>query len=239
MSFNATTHFSPETLDLYLKALAKEFRKQNGTTTPAELILVGGAAILTNYGFRNMTTDIDAIILASSAMKEAINYVGDKYHLPNGWLNADFTRTPSYSPKLIEFSTYYRTFSNILIVRTISAEYLIAMKLRSGRKYKNDLSDIVGILAEHKQRGAPISLNAIHTAIINLYGSLDTISPDSHKFIEDIINQGDFQKIYALISQEEKLSKDILIHFQETYPHAVTTSNADNILKTLRERKSN
>ena len=112
------------------------------------------------------------------------------------------------------------------------------MKLRSGLKYKNDLSDIVGILAEHKQRGAPISLNAVHTAILNLYGSLDTISPDSRKFIEDIINQGDFKKIYTLISQEEKLSKDILIHFQETYPHAVTTSNAEAILKAIKDRKN-
>ena len=71
--------FTKENLDIYLKELAKEFRKLNGKTIPAEIILVGGAAILTNYGFRNMTTDIDAVISASSAMKEAINHVGDKY----------------------------------------------------------------------------------------------------------------------------------------------------------------
>ena len=40
---------------------------------PAEIILVGGAAILVNYGFRAMTTDIDAIIHAASSMKNAIN----------------------------------------------------------------------------------------------------------------------------------------------------------------------
>lgn len=77
--------FTKENLDIYLKELAKEFRKLNGKTMPAEIILVGEAAILTNYGFRNMTTDIDAVISASSAMKEAINHVGDKYQLPNGW----------------------------------------------------------------------------------------------------------------------------------------------------------
>ena len=31
--------------------------------------------------------DIDALILAASGMKEAINIVGDKFDLPNGWLN--------------------------------------------------------------------------------------------------------------------------------------------------------
>ena len=40
-------------------------------------------------------------------------------------------KTDSYSPKLIEFSCYYRTFANVVTVRTIEAEYLIAMKLRA------------------------------------------------------------------------------------------------------------
>lgn len=53
-------------MHFYLKELAKEFRKHNGKKTPAEIILVGGAAVLANYGFREMTTDIDALIVASS-----------------------------------------------------------------------------------------------------------------------------------------------------------------------------
>lgn len=148
--------FTKENLDFYLKELAKEFRRLNGKHIPAEIILVGGASIVVNYGFRNMTTDIDAKIQASSAMKDAINFVGDKYHLPNGWLNTDFTKTASYSPEIVYASKPYKTIYN-LNIRTISREYLIAMKLRSGRKYKNDLSDIIGILAEHEKRGNPIS----------------------------------------------------------------------------------
>ena len=133
-----------------MKELAKEFRRLNGRAMPAELILVGSAAVLSNYGFREMTADVDAVIHAASSMKDAINHVGDRFHLPNGWLNSDFMRTVSYSPKLNEFSVYYKTFYRILTVRTVSAEYLIAMKLCSGRKYKNDFSDVIGILAEHK-----------------------------------------------------------------------------------------
>ena len=78
--------FTKENLDYYLKELAKEFRKRNGKNTPAEIVLVGGAAILANYGFHEMTYDIDAVITASSAMKEAVNAVGDRLSLPNGWL---------------------------------------------------------------------------------------------------------------------------------------------------------
>lgn len=73
MSFDNEAIFTKENLDGYLKELAKAFRKRNGTSMPAEIILVGGAAILVNYGFRAMTTDIDAIIHAASSMKVAIN----------------------------------------------------------------------------------------------------------------------------------------------------------------------
>ncbi len=46
-----TSVFSKENLDAYLKELAKAFRKLNGKTASAEIILVGGAAILVNYIF--------------------------------------------------------------------------------------------------------------------------------------------------------------------------------------------
>ena len=88
-------------------ARAKEFRKRNSAKMPAEIVLIGGAAVLANYGFREMTYDIDAIITASSVMKEAINTVGDRLELPNGWLNTDFTKTSAFSPKLIQYSKHY------------------------------------------------------------------------------------------------------------------------------------
>lgn len=71
--------FTKENLDLYLKELAKEFKRLNGKRMPAEIILIGGAAILANYSFRESTSDMDAIIYASSAMKEAIHKVAEKY----------------------------------------------------------------------------------------------------------------------------------------------------------------
>ena len=62
MSFENSNVFNKENLDTYLKALGKEYSKLGGRKMPAELILIGGAAILENYGFRDMTTDVDAII---------------------------------------------------------------------------------------------------------------------------------------------------------------------------------
>lgn len=227
--------FTKENLDLYLKEVAKEFRKRNGKHMPAEMILVGGAAVLANYGFRDMTTDIDAVIHASSAMKDAINKVGDKFHLPNGWLNSDFMRTESYSSKIFEVSIYYKTFSNILSVRLVSAEYLIAMKLRSGRKYKNDLSDIIGILAEHEKMGYPITLEAVKDAVIMLYNGWENIPVDSRLFIEDAFEKGNFGEVYKKVRESEQKSKQLLIDFQENYPDAVVSANINEILNQLKK----
>ena len=95
--------FTKENLDQYLKELAKEFRKRNGKSMPADIILIGGASVVINYGFREMTCDMDAIINAASFMKDAINTVGDRYNLPNGWMNDDFMRTESYTPRITAF----------------------------------------------------------------------------------------------------------------------------------------
>lgn len=53
-----------------------------------------------------------------------------------------------------------------LIVRTIKDEYLIAMKAVAARKYKNDYSDIYGIIKENSN----LSLEKILNAIKQLYG---------------------------------------------------------------------
>ena len=67
--------FTNENIDNYLKALAKEYRKLSGKKMPAEIIIVGDASTLVNYGFRENTYDIDAIMQSSSAMKDAISNI--------------------------------------------------------------------------------------------------------------------------------------------------------------------
>ena len=229
------TPFTKENLDTYLKELGKEFRKLNGKKIPAEIVLIGGAAILANYGFREATYDIDAIILASSVMKEAINRVGDKLGLPGGWLNTDFKKTTSFSDKLLEISVYYKTFSNVLSVRTVSAEYLLGMKLMSGRQYKNDLSDIVGILWEHQKNGNPISREVINKAVITLYGDTAELPAISQKILNDAFADGDYERAYREIRESEKQAKDILIDFDKTNPGELKGENINAILEQARQ----
>lgn len=229
--------FTKENLDACLSRLAKEFRKLNGTKVSAEIVLIGGAAVLANYGFRDMTYDIDAIIQASSSMKDAINRVGDEMGLPNGWLNSDFTKTKSYSPKLLQYSEYYKLFGYVLEVRTVSGEYLVAMKLMSGRKYKNDISDVIGILKEQKEIGKPLTLEKIQTAACDLYDSWDNLPRESKDLITDIMRYEQYEALYEQYRNNERIAKESLIDFEKKYPGVTNTDNVNDIIRNLKERK--
>lgn len=57
-----TNTFTKDNINQYFVELSKEYKRLGGRNNPIELILIGGAAIIENYHFREMTTDIDAII---------------------------------------------------------------------------------------------------------------------------------------------------------------------------------
>ena len=229
--------FTRENLDTYLRELAKEFRKQNGKGMEAEIILIGGASVVINYGFREMTYDMDAVIKASSSMKDAINTVGNRYELPTGWLNADFMKTTSYTPRISQYSKYYKTYSNIVKFRTVTGKHLLAMKLMSGRQYKYDLSDAIGILWEQERKGEPLSLDLIKQACIDLYDSYDAIPEYSRKFIEQAIQDHDYERLYEKVRDMEKENKDILLEFREEYPGVTNEDNVDDIIKAVRKKQ--
>jgi hypothetical protein len=236
MPHDQYTAFTKENLDQYLKELGKVFRQLNGTSTPAEIILIGGASIIENYQFRDATADVDALIHASSAMKEAVTSVGRKFGLPDRWLNSDFTRTGSYSPKLNEIAVYYRTFSNILTVRTVTAEYLAAMKLRSDRTYKHDSSDILGILYEQEKTRKPLSKDKIQKAFIFLYGDLDQMPQTSKDFLDSIFLTADYEARYHEQEEIEKHSKELLENFEHSYPNALNEKTVNEILASLKKK---
>ena len=231
--------FTKENLDRYLKELAKDYRKRSGKEMPAEIILIGGASVVINYGFREMTYDMDAVIDASSSMKEAINCVGDKFGLPNGWLNDDFKKTTSYTPKIVQFATHYRTYSNIVTFMTVTGEYLVAMKMKSGRKYKYDRSDIIGVLWEQEKSGDPLTIDRIIKAVGDLYGSYDVLPEEIRQFVEQAVRNGNYEEMYMRVRQAEAENKENLLEYQAEKPDAITGDNVNDIIDALRKRKEN
>ncbi|MGL4484601.1 MAG: DUF6036 family nucleotidyltransferase [Anaerovoracaceae bacterium] len=224
-----------DTLHQLLIDVSKEFRKLNGKKTPAEIVLVGGAAILTGYGFRQATTDIDAIIRASSAMKQAINNVSDKQNLPNGWLNTDFVKSSSYTPKLLLYSRPYHTFSNILQVRIVAGEYLVAMKLKAGRDYKYDMSDVIGIMAEHRKKKMPLEYEDVDKAVYDLYGGWEQIPEESKTLFHLILSSINLRELYDEYRKLEISNKAIMVEEWKEQEEE-KTANKEELIKLAKEK---
>ena len=152
-----------------IRRFAREYRKTLGKT-PAEIIIVGGGSIMLNYTFRDATQDFDVILRAASGIKDVIARFADENHLPNDWMNTDFIKTSSYSDVLMEVSRHYCWLNNqTLEIRTVSGIYLIAMKMRAHREYRNDISDAIGILIEETKAGNSFSYADIEAAYHKLY----------------------------------------------------------------------
>ena len=113
---------------------------------------------------------------------------------------------------------------------------MIAMKLVSGRKYKNDLSDITGILMSHEKKKDPITMDRIGHAVEKLYGSWEIVSEDMKEFITKLINNKSYLEAYSYIRNEESDNKDILMEIQQENPKAVNEKNINEILSVAREK---
>jgi len=224
-----------ESLNMYLNDLAKAYKKLNRKGLPVEIILIGGTAILAGYNFRNASTDADALIGADSAIKDAITSVAEKHGLKSNWLNDDFKRIDSYSDKLRGVSKFYKTFAQILNVRLVSDEYLVAMKLKSGREYKFDLSDVVGILEEHLVNGKPISREMVNNALIELYGDCERIPESSKELFELVFSGKSLKGLYKSLRAKEIENNKLLKDFKEDNPKALTKDNISEVLKRLQE----
>lgn len=223
-----------EYIDNLFSQLAKEYKKLSGRRLPAEIIMIGGAAIVTQYGFRASTTDIDAYFLSSSTMKDAIRTVADRNGLPKDWINQDFTKTSSYSPKIREYSVHYKTFANILEVRILPPEYIVAMKLASLRKYRYDMSDIVGIICTES-----LSRDSINKAVVEMYGGYDKLShPKSAEVLLDkIYSSDDLWKMYSDTRDSENENTTLLKSLKENYPTLLRQDNIENILESAKKAR--
>lgn len=109
----------------YLEDLNNELRELgiNG-----ELILFGGASMCLVYDARTSTKDIDAVYEPKPIINELVQKIAVKYKLEDNWLNDSVKGFVSNTSEIQEFMT----FTN-LKVHTVTAQYLLAMKLLASR----------------------------------------------------------------------------------------------------------
>ncbi|SDA63002.1 hypothetical protein SAMN02910275_01739 [Butyrivibrio sp. INlla18] len=226
--------FTKDNIDNLLFQLAKEYKKLNRKNTQAEIIIIGGAAIVSKYGFRASTTDIDSLIFASSSMKDAINIVGDRNGLSNGWINEEFRKTSSYTEKIRQYSKHYKMFANILEARMLPPEYDVAMKLASLRPYKNDMSDAVGIIKSEK-----ITREQIEKALVDFYGGFKNLShpEDARKFLDSIFSSDNLEELYGSTRISESDNHIILKDIDDNYPKLLNEGNLASVLAAAKKKR--
>lgn len=235
------TLITKENADEILKAFAKEYKKQYGICNPVEIIIVGGGSILLNYDFRLASQDFDITTQPKERIKEITGKIADQYNLPDNWMNMDFMKTASYSDKLREVSKYYRSFNNESIeFRTVKAQYLIAMKMVSAREYRNDISDIVGILSFMKKNSEEISIEIIDAAIDKLYGDRSKVIKDEvynkvRGYVDLTSEELDVE--YERLHQSESELGQALTSIDKKYSNVVKEDNIQNIIASLKRRQ--
>ncbi len=116
-------------------------QKLDEMQTKATLVLLGGALMVTQIGNRKSTRDIDVVIATNDrrtyqAVQKAINLVAKEKKLSSSWLNDDVTVVVDQIGKPKK-PMHWKTFSN-LVVYIPELEYILALKLFSGRTQDDD-----------------------------------------------------------------------------------------------------
>ena len=218
-----------------IKQFAKEYRKELGKA-PAEIIIVGGGSIMLNYKFREATQDFDVILNAASGIRDVIKRFADEQGLPRDWMNTDFIKTDSYSDILSEVSKHYSSLNNgTLEIRTVSGVYLIAMKLRANRDYRNDISDAIGVLIEERKLGNAISYADIDNAYDKLYM---TEIPEKLAVTMRLICDKQTDELQAYYDMQNKMELEvgdkIITYINEGAN--INTKNVDEVTAKIREK---
>jgi len=109
------------------EALSKEFVHDRER---AEIVVVGGAAVVLLFGSRETTKDVDACFLTPDAshIRAAAARVAQRLDLPDDWLNDG---AKGFLVGVTRGAVLYE--SQFLIVRAASIAQLLAMKLAAWR----------------------------------------------------------------------------------------------------------
>ena len=120
---SAEIAFCKDQIDSYLKEVAKQYRKLNRKGMPAEITLIGGASILVNYGFRDSTYDVDALIQVKKHLLRLLSgSIIPLWFFPDWFANI---------LKALPFAYIYQLPLDIYIGKSSDAEVLQMMTIQA------------------------------------------------------------------------------------------------------------
>ncbi len=124
-----STPFDRRSLDRLLSLIAKSYRDKAGDSAPTELILTGGAALLTACASCAPQYDIGVATLNSPPLDSAVESVCKQLAVDRAQLAVGTSDGRPLSLEAVISSRYCKTFSGVVSVRRLSGEYICAMRL--------------------------------------------------------------------------------------------------------------
>lgn len=112
----------------------------------ADLHIVGGAVMVTEYGARDATADVNAFdYQPHGAVEQAARLVAEEMQLPRSWLNQ---QASVYVPRTADWRRSLTFDHPNLHLYAIAPEQLLAMKVQAGRPTDaDDIATLCGMLA--------------------------------------------------------------------------------------------
>ena len=144
-----------------------------------EMLLTGGAAMCLVHSARDATKDIDALYEPKDVINHIASKIAEREGLPDNWLNDGVKGFIEPNASVEEFVAFEG-----LRVQTVSAEYLLAMKLMSARYGEKDYDDIRFLLNRLEINHADQAY-----ALLQTYFAENRILPKTGYIIEELIGE--------------------------------------------------
>ncbi|MDR1157916.1 MAG: hypothetical protein LBK75_06365 [Oscillospiraceae bacterium] len=167
---------SKEQILKYLRQLSDELGAQG---MRGEILLTGGAAMCLVHEARDITKDIDALYEPKEMINRLAAKIAEREGLPADWLNDGVKGFVGANAPVEDFISF-----GSLRIQTVSAEYLLTMKLMSARYGEKDSDDIRFLM-----RKLNISTSEGATEILLSFFSPKQILPKTQYIIEELVEQ--------------------------------------------------
>ena len=166
------------TKEQLLNALNQLSKELGALGMNGEILLTGGASMCLVHSARDMTKDIDALYEPKTVINRLVLKIANENGLPENWLN----------DSVKGFLTDAAPRENFLAlpnlkITTVSADYLLAMKLMSARYGETDYADVKFLMDKLE-----IRTEEALRGIVTQYYPAENILPKTRYLIEQLVN---------------------------------------------------
>ena len=174
-------------MDNLITMLANKLNKLDKNNT-YKFYIVGGAALASYYGLREFSRDIDASCIGNiSNVEKDIEEIASEIGILPGWLNFDYEKSESYTPKIVDNSILYKVIENCEF-HVASPQLLLCMKLISfrGRPGKFDREDAYKLVEYMRQEGYKVGMQDVIDFFDTLYKPTPELGYGAMTFLMDL-----------------------------------------------------